>query len=179
MNYLRALGAADAARLLGPTVQTEQPWVVAPDFTFGVGPDFSRSLKDYRGRKIVLLVLYTLPASRARLVELAEAYGLLGTLEVEIIAVPSDAAPDAIGRVAGWPPILYPVVTDGAREIVETYRLFSSAPHAEFLIDRQGYLRAVVAAAADPRRDPNLLLAEIQRLNEEKPVVAPPAEHVH
>jgi putative copper resistance protein D len=179
VNYLRALAAADAARLLGPTVEPERPWLVAPDFSFGVGPEFSRSLRDYRGRKIVLLVLYTLPASRARLVELTESYGLLGTLEVEIIAVPADAAPDAIRRLAGWPPIFYPVVTDGAQEIVDTYRLFSPALHAEFLIDRQGYLRAIVAAAGDPRRDPNLLLAEVQRLNEEKAVPPPPAEHVH
>ena len=179
VNYLRALAAADAARLLGPTVEPERPWLVAPDVGFTVGPAFSRALRDYRGRKIVLLVLYTLPASRARLVELAEAYGLLGTLEVEIIAVPTDAAPDAIRRLAGWPPIFYPIVTDGAQEIVDTYGLFSPAPHAEFLIDRQGYLRAIVAAAGDPRRDPNLLLAEVQRLNEEKTAPPPPAEHVH
>ena len=179
VNYLRALAAADAARLLGSVVEPERPWLVAPDVGFTVGPAFSRALRDYRGRKIVLLVLYTLPASRARLVELAEAYGLLGTLEVEIIAVPTDAAPDAIRRLAGWPPILYPIVTDGAQEIVATYRLFSPAPHAEFLIDRQGYLRAIVAAAGDPRRDPNLLLAEVQRLNEEKTAPPPPAEHVH
>jgi len=179
VNYLRALAAADAARLLGPAVDPERPWLVAPDFGFTVGPEFSRSLRDYRGRRVVLLVLYTLPASRARLVELAEAYGLLGTLEVEIIAVPADAAPDAIRRLAGWPPIFYPVVTDGAPEIVDTYGLFSPAPHAEFLIDRQGYLRAIVAAAGDARRDPNLLLAEVQRLNEEKTAPPPPAEHVH
>jgi len=179
VNYLRALAAADAARLLGSAVEPERPWLVAPDVGFTVGPAFSRALRDYRGRKIVLLVLDTLPASRARLVELAEAYGLLGTLEVEIIAVPTDAAPDAIRRLAGWPPIFYPIVTDGAQEIVDTYGLFSPAPHAEFLIDRQGYLRAIVAAAGDPRRDPNLLLAEVQRLNEEKTAPPPPAEHVH
>lgn len=179
VNFLRALAAADAARLLGPAVDPERPWLVAPDVSFTVGPEFSRSLRDYRGRKIVLLVLYTLPTSRARLVELAEAYGLLGTLEVEIIAVPTDAAPDAIRRLAGWPPIFYPIVTDGAQETVDTYGLFSPAPHAEFLIDRQGYLRAIVAAAGDPRRDPNLLLAEVQRLNEEKTAPPPPAEHVH
>ena len=179
VNYLRALAAADAARLLGPTVDPERPWLVAPDFSFGVGPDFSRSLRDYRGRKIVLLVLYTLPASRARLAELAEAYGLLGALEVEIIAVPIDATPDAIRRLAGWPPIFYPIVTDGAQEIVDTYGLFSPAPHAEFLVDRQGYLRAIGAAAGDARRDSNLLLAEVQRLNAEKTAPPPPAEHVH
>jgi putative copper resistance protein D len=179
VNYLRALAAADAARLLGPAVEPERAWLVAPDFVFGVGPEFARSLKDYRGRRIVLLVLYTPPASHARLVELAETYGTLGLLDVEVIAVPTDASPDAIRRLTGWPPILYPVVTEGAREILDAYRLFSRTPHTEFLIDRQGYLRAVVTATGDARRDPNLLLAEVQRLNEEKTATPPPAEHVH
>jgi mono/diheme cytochrome c family protein len=179
VNYVRALAAGDAARLLGPTIEPERPWLVAPDFAFGVGPEFTRSLKDYRGRRIVLLVLYTPPASHARLMELAETYGTLGILEVEVIAVPTDASPDAIRRLAGWPPILYPVVTEGAPAILDAYRLFSRAPHAEFLVDRQGYLRAVVTTAGDPRRDPNLLLAEVQRLNEEKAAPPPPADHVH
>ncbi|HEX6211148.1 MAG TPA: CopD family protein [Methylomirabilota bacterium] len=179
INYLRALAAADAARLLGPTIEPERPWLVAPDFTFAVGPDYARSLRDYRGRKIVLLVLYTLPASYPRLVQLSEAHGALTTLEVEIVAVPTSADPDAIRRLAGGPLILYPVVTEGAREIVDAYRLFAAAPHAEFLIDRQGYLRAVVATPGDPRRDPNLVLAEVQRLNEEKATTPPPEEHVH
>ena len=179
INYLRALSAADAARLLGPSVEPEMPWLVAPDFTFAVGPEYAHSLRDYRGRKIVLLVLYTLPASYPRLVELSEAHGALSTLEVEIVAVPTSADPEAIRRLAGGPLILYPVVTEGARPIVDTYRLFSPAPHAEFLIDRQGYLRAVAAAPGDARRDPNLLLAEVQRLNDEKVVPPPPEEHVH
>jgi len=179
INYLRALAAADASRLLGPTVEPEQPWLVAPDFTFTVGPEYSRSLRDYRGRKIVLLVLYTLPTSYPRLVELAEAYSQLGTLEVEVIAVPTDAAADAIRRLSQGALIFYPVVTDGSREILDTYRLFSPARHAEFLIDRQGYLRAVFAAPGDARRDPNLLLADVQRLNEEKVEPPLPAEHVH
>lgn len=179
VNYLRALAAGDAARLLGPTVEPDRPWLVAPDFGFAVGPEFTRSLRDYRGRRNVLLVLYTLPASHARLVELAEIAGTLSILEVEVVAVPTDAAPDAIARLAGWPPILYPVVTDGARDILDAYRLLSPAPHAELLIDRQGYLRAMVEAAGDTRRDPNLLLAEVQRLNEERPSAPPPAEHVH
>lgn len=179
VNYLRALAAADASKLLGPKIEAERPWLVAPDFAFNVGPEFSRSLKDYRGRKIVLLVLYTLPASRPRLDELASAYGLLGSLDVEIIAVPSDAAPAAIGQLGATPPIFFPVVTDGAGEIVATYRLFRGAPHVELLIDRQGYLRAIVSAVSDARRDIDLLLAEVQRLNAERATPPPPAEHVH
>jgi putative copper resistance protein D len=179
VNYLRALAAGDASRLIGPSIEPDRPWLVAPDFSFAVGPEFTQSLRDYRGRKTVLLVLYTLPASQPRLSELMESYGLLSALDVEIIAVPTDASPDAIRRLDVWPPLLYPIVTDGAREILDAYRLFSPGPHAEFLIDRQGYLRAIVAAGGDPRRDPNLLLAEVQRLNQERPATPPPAEHVH
>jgi len=178
INFLRVLSAADAARLLGPSVEPDRPWLAAPDFTFGVGPSFSRALKDYRGRRLVLLVLYTLPASHERMAELAAHQNILGTLEVEIIAVPTDAAPDALLRLAEGPPMLFPVVSEGAPEILATYRLFTPAPHAEFLIDRQGYLRAI---AADPEalRDANRLLAEVQQLNQEKAPPPPPAEHVH
>ena len=179
VNYLRALSAADASKLLGPTVERDRPWLVAPDLAFAVGPTPPRALKDYRGRKLVLLVLYTLPASRGRLVQLAENQGLLATLDVEIVAVPSDADPGAIRALGEDPPIFFPVVTEGAREILETYRLFSTAPHAEFLIDRQGYLRAITAAADDAGRDPALLVAEVQQLNREKAPPPPPAEHVH
>lgn len=179
VNFLRALSAGDAARLLGAAVEPDRPWLVAPDFAFGVGPSFARTLTEYRGRKIVLLVLYTLPTSSDRLAQLAAQQNLLGALEVEIIAAPTDAAPDAIQRLADGPAVLFPIVTAGAREIVEAYRLFTPAPHAEFLIDRQGYLRAIVAAVGDPRRDPNLLLAEVQQLNQERAPPPPPAEHVH
>jgi putative copper resistance protein D len=177
VNFLRALSAGDAASLLGPAVAPEQLWIVAPDFTFAVGPTPARSLKEYRGRKSVLLVLYTLPASGARLSELAERYALLSTLGLEIIAVSTDAEPDALRRL-GDARIFYPIVTDGARDILDTYRLFSPAPHAEFLIDRQGYLRAIAAGGGTAMRDTDLLVADLQRLNAEK-AAPPPAEHVH
>jgi len=179
VNYVRALSAADAARLLGPVVQPDKPWLVAPDFAFAVGPTPPRALKDFRGRKLVLLVFYTLPASRPRLVQLAENQGLLATLDVEIVAVPGDAAPDAIARLGSDPPIFFPIVTEGAREILDTYRMFAPAPHSELLIDRQGYLRAIAALGGDSTRDPELLLAQVQQLNAEKAPPPPAAEHVH
>jgi putative copper resistance protein D len=179
VNYVRALSAADAARLLGPVVQPDKPWLVAPDFSYAVGPTPPRALKDFRGRKIVLLVLYTLPDSRPRLVQLAENQGLLATLDVEILAVPTDAAPDAIARLGADPPIFFPVVTEGAREIVDTYRMFAPAPHSELLIDRQGYLRAIASLGGDAMRDASALLAQVQQLNGEKTPPPPPAEHVH
>src|SRR5439155_125799 len=61
---------ADDVRRLGPRVEPEQRWLVAPDFTFTVAPSL-HSLRDYRGERMVLLVLYTLPESRPRLRDLA------------------------------------------------------------------------------------------------------------
>jgi len=89
--------------------------------------------------------------------------------------VPEDATPDAIKRLGAEPRVFFPVVTDGAAEIVTTYSLLTPGPHVEFLVDRQGYLRAVEAAPRGTER----LLQNVQALNEEKVIVAPPAEHVH
>src|SRR5207248_654451 len=86
----------------------------------GDGPA-ARALRDYRGARIVLVVVYTLPASRPRLAELAARYETLSPLGVEIIAVPADGAPDAIKRLGAESRIFFPVVTDGAPEIVRTY----------------------------------------------------------
>jgi putative copper resistance protein D len=175
VNFIRALAATDTAHALTPAVQPERPLVVAPDFVFAVGPTPARMLKDYRGRRSVAVVLYTLPGSRARLAALAARYDVLVPLGVEIVAVPTDAAADAIKQLGAEPRILFPVVTDGAAEIVATYGLFARGPHAEFLVDRQGYLRAIDTRA----QDTDTLVANAEALNRERVVAAPPAEHVH
>jgi copper resistance protein D len=89
--------------------------------------------------------------------------------------VPRDAAPDAIRQLGAEPRILFPVVTDGAADIVTAYDLFAPGPHAEFLIDRQGYLRARWTAPPTPEG----LTAEVERLNAEKVTAAPADEHAH
>ena len=179
VNFIRALGEAADARALGAAVEPNRPRLVAPDFAFAVGPTPPRALRDYRGQRIVLVVLYSLPGSRARLRDLAGAYGVLVTLGVEVIAVPTDAAADAIRRLGTEPRILFPVVTDGAPAIIAAYGLFATGPHAELLIDRQGYLRARSLAEGGAAGEVNALLAEIQQLNEEKTAAPPPEEHVH
>jgi putative copper resistance protein D len=178
VNFVRALGAAREARGLGPEVDPGAPRLAAPDAAFAVGPTAPRALRAYRGRKMVLLVLYSLPGSRARLAELAELYAPLVLSGVEVVAVPGDAAPDAIRQLGATPAVWFPVVTEGGRDLVTTYSLFSRAPHAEFLIDRQGYLRAI--SAGDRRwPDGQALLAAVRQLNDE-PTLAPEAgAHVH
>ncbi|MCL6640018.1 MAG: hypothetical protein K6T92_01460 [Candidatus Rokubacteria bacterium] len=146
---------------------------------FSVGPMTGRSLREYRGRRHVLLVLYTLPLSRPRLERLAGGYALLSALGAEVIAVPRDAAADAIRRLGSRPPVFFPVVTEGAADIVEAYRLLGDAPHAEFLIDRLGYVRTRWTTTAAGEGDFRRLSSDLERLNAE-PVTAPPAEaHAH
>jgi len=178
INFLRALSAGYAARGMGPTVEPDRRWLVAPDFTFAVGPTPPRALKEYRGR-VVLLVLYHLPGARPRMSQLAGREGTLAALGAEVIAVPTDAAPDAIRRLGAEPRVLFPIVTDGAASIVTAYGLFAASSHAEFLIDRRGYIRAIAQSHGETA-ELETLLAQIQELNQEKtPTEAPPEEHVH
>jgi putative copper resistance protein D len=177
VNFLRALGSARGARGVADRLAGARPWLVAPDFVFGVGP-MQRSLRDYRGQRTVLLVLYTLPASRPRLVQLAENQSALSGLGVEVIAVPTNADPDALRHLGPDARVLFPVVTDGASDIVAAYRLFGDTPHAEFLIDRQGYVRTR-SAASPPTMDIRPVLADAKTLASEPVTTPAPDTHVH
>jgi len=177
INFIRALGAADESKRVGRQVEPDRAWLVAPDFTVSVGPLAPGALRDYRGRRMVLLVLYTLPGSRARITELARTYDVLWVIGVEVIAVPTHASPEAIGELGSSPPVLFPVVTDGGADIVATYRMFAPGPHAELLIDRQGYIRAIWKDDTVP--EVTTVQAQVETLNEEKSPPPFPDDHVH
>jgi putative copper export protein/mono/diheme cytochrome c family protein len=180
INFIRALGAAAGSPSIGREVDPERPWLIAPDFTVSVGPLAPGALRDYRGRRFVLIVLYTLPGSGPRMADLARSYNLLWIMGVEVIAVPTDATPDAIRDLGSLtPPALFPVVTDGASAIVETYRLFAPGPHAELLIDRQGYLRAIWRGDREGMPPTAALTRQVELLNAEKNVPPFPDDHVH
>jgi putative copper export protein len=179
VNFLRALEAAEVAQRAGVILEPGRTRVAAPDFTFAVGPIPPQALRDFRGRRMVYLVLYSLPDSLERIRDIARIIDALDLQGVEIIAVPTDAAPDAIRRLGGARGLYFSVVTDGAPEIVSAYRLFApGTPHAEFLVDRQGYVRGRWAGQADAPSTA-FLLAEVQRLRGEQPALPPAADHIH
>jgi putative copper resistance protein D len=179
INFIRALGAAEGATRIGRQVEPARAWLVAPDLTVAVGPLAPGALRDYRGRRMVLLVLYTLPGSRARLAELARTYDVLSVIGVEAIAVPTRAAPGAIGELGSSPPVLFPVVTDGSADIVATYGMFAPGPHAEILIDRQGYIRAIWREDAGGMPHAGAVQSQVEKLNDEKSPPPFPDDHVH
>jgi copper resistance protein D len=145
-------------------------------------------LKDHRGSKIVLLVFFTLPQSQERLKQLDDAQAQLTAAGVEIILVPSDAEEARI-KIG----IVNHVVTEGSREILESYSLFGKSfaydpshadaswpQHTEFLIDKQGYIRARWIAREGPgwSKIANLL-QQVEILGNEKSQSAAPDDHVH
>ncbi len=188
INFLRALAAAEQARAMSPLVEPT-PWLVAPDFTFGIGVGSAETLKDSRGKAMIHLVLFRLPASLPRLEQLDRAWWDIGLAGARVLAVPMREANEIYAKLGARATNL-PVVVDGSQEIVETYTLFRRTftaedvppipPHMEFLIDRQGYIRGRwipgdgSAWAEIPR-----LLREIERLDKEVPRAPAPEEHVH
>ncbi len=130
-------------------------------------------------------MLFTLPQSRPRLSQLARNYDILRLMGAEVIAVPTDGGEQIISRLGASPRILFPVATQGGQEILAAYSFFwpgtqaASPAHAEFLVDRQGFLRARWIPDGKGWTEITALLAEIQQLNQEVPATSPPDEHVH
>jgi putative copper export protein/mono/diheme cytochrome c family protein/peroxiredoxin len=187
INFLRALSTGERARSLAPVTESDA-WLVAPDFAYATNRGESRTLKDHRGNKIVLLVLVSLPESRERLEQLDKMAAKLTSAGVEIILVPSDASNPLDRKV-----IQLPVVTEGMDEIFKTYALFSHSfeddrnspaahlpKHTEFLIDKRGYIRARwIAREGGGWRKIETLLQEIELLQNEKSQAPAPDDHVH
>ena len=189
INFLRALSYAERARQMSALVEPE-PWLVAPDFVYRTLTEESRSLKDHRGNEVVMLALFSLPDSRARLMQLEQAYGQLRSRNVKVLAIPKEVKEieplkNAIKSLS--------LVTDGSREAFDTYALFRRSfseqgtlpdppipSHMEFLIDRQGYVRArwIPRDGGGWNKMENLF-RDIDRLNQEKPSAPAPDDHVH
>ena len=180
INFLRALGTSTDTRRIGAVAELNRAWLAAPDLTISVGPLTPRTLSDYRGRRMLLLVLYELPGSRARMTELAKQYGTLSVLGVEVVAVPPRSSPEAIAELGQSPPVLFPVLTDGNEDIAAAYRLFApGGTHAELLIDRQGYIRAIWGSDQTHLPEAEAVQAQVERLNDEKSLPPLPDDHVH
>jgi putative copper resistance protein D len=183
--YLRALAnagfCASVTSRVSSQVEPGNAWLPAPDATVSVGSLPPTTLRDLRGKRMVLLVLYSLPGSRARMSELAKHYGALSVLGVEVVAVQPRSSPDAIAELGQAPPVLFPVVTEGNEDITAAFRMFArGAAHAELLIDRQGYIRAIWRGdQSGDMPETEVIQAQVEKLNEEKAPPPPPDDHIH
>lgn len=184
LNFLRAQAEAEEGKTMNASVE---PWraIVAPDFTFNIGGQPQESVVQQRGHRVILLVFYTLPASLARLRALTESRSELERLGVRVIAVPMQKA-EAIPR--GAPAIYAAMLAEPDSRIVAAYAVYwrtasgaaSTPEHIEFLVDRQGYLRARWMSSQESGWNviPELL-HQAEVLNQEKPHTPAPDRHLH
>ncbi len=193
LNFLHANSRGYQSRIITPRILPEQPFMATPNFSYAAHDGSSGTLKDFRGKQGVLLVLFSWPESRDRLDQLRVASTTITNENTAILAVPmTDLPPNELATVVQDMP--FPVVTQGARDISSSYALFRrtlSIPdlfgegtrpkHMEFLFDRFGYLRARWIPNGDGTgwTDMTLLIQQISQLNQEGEILPPPGDHVH
>jgi putative copper export protein/mono/diheme cytochrome c family protein/peroxiredoxin len=147
ISLLRAQAEAEVAKLMGSAVQS---WAIeAPNFTFQIAHDRQESLADQRGHSGVLLVLFDPTDSLARVRTLSTFQKELQQAGLRVIAIPTRAEAASAARLQG---IEAPIIASIDLRTASAYAIFapmdpdrgdrSGPKHAEFLIDRQGYIRA-------------------------------------
>jgi putative copper resistance protein D len=176
VGFLHAQFDAETAQQFGPHIDPALR-VPAPDFTYERGGGGQQTLSMLREAWSVLLVLYTLPGSEARLKSLAKAAKQLDLGGLRVVAVPV-----GVGLEKG------PIFTPSDPDLVAAYELFRSrsgeetapAEHLEYFIDAWGYLRARFTLADAPT--PQQLVAMMEAVDREPsppPVGAGAHTHSH
>ncbi len=189
IQFVRALSEAEEARSMSGQVEPWHP-IVAPDFTFESPGHPQESLSGERGRHFTLLVLYTLPPSLPRLKALLANEGRLTRAGIRVIALSlrtssTEAAPADSQTMNDDKSMLAVASADVAAAYTlfarTNPRLHDAEPtHAEFLIDRQGYLRARWLGIPNAATDQTSEVLHQVELLEREPVRPPaPEGHVH
>ena len=176
INFLHALADAASAQDMDSGVGEWHP-IAAPEFDFQIGERPQESLGSNRGED-VLLVFCARPEADPRLRHLGAAKDELRSAGVRIIAMPMKGARPRNEAVSS-------VIADPEPGVVAAYSLFrptatAASDHFEFLIDRDGYLRARWAPGDTPDWGsiPELL-AQVETLKREGPHEAAQAGHTH
>lgn len=192
VNYVYALSRGYQARILTPEIIPNRQNIQPPVFFYTAHDGTSGVLQDFRKQDAVLLVIFSWPHSQARIEQLKQNYERLRAQNLTVLLVPSTRlTSDELAEVAENLP--FPVVTQGAEEIVKTYALFrrtmsrpdllgrgSTPEHMEFLIDRFGYLRArwIPSVEESGWRDIELLSKQLKLLNNENLISSLPNEYI-
>ena len=190
VNFLRAFADGHRARVLSPHIAPGRPWLGAPNFQYETSSGVASELREHREQRAVLLVLAELEHSMPRLRELQKRAAEAPLAAVEVLLAPRTGTCEE----ATAADITLPCVTLGREAIDATYSLMArtlSEPgerslldpvftHAEFLIDRFGFLRARwIAGREEPAWEGGLLAEQLALLAAEPKILESPDEHVH
>ena len=192
VNYVHALSRGYQARILTPEIIPNKAYIKPPLFSYTENNSNSGTLQDFRGHKAILLVIFSWPQSQDRIEQLKQAYNRLSEQNIAVLAVPAnELAVAELTQIAAELP--FPIVTQGASEIATSYALSrrtlthpdiigkgKNPDHMEFLIDRNGYMRARWIPSIDQTgwSDIDKLYQQITLLNRENMKVPYPEDFV-
>jgi putative copper export protein/mono/diheme cytochrome c family protein/peroxiredoxin len=195
INFLGAFSIGYQARIIEPKINPGQYWLAPPDFQVTDETGNSFILSDYRRQSAILLLLFSctqenVAQETARLEQLLDARARLAELGAKIILVaPGKICEPLRGRATGK--IL--VADHDTADVAATYGFFTRSfhnrkqdvvrvpeTHAEFLIDRSGYLRARwLPEEGNSWSDPDFIETQLEMLAREPPAPPPPGPHDH
>ncbi len=188
VNFLRTFSQGFQARVLASHVVPDQAWLAAPDFYLvDQGGNLSQ-LKALRGAPVLLVLdMETQDAMPARIDALAVWRKQSGQ-HLEIVHVTANPKASAVLRSGIW-------YAQSPRDVLATYELLTRTltmrgdisvlgvprRHAEFLLDRYGYIRARWLPDEDPTgwALPEALAGELAQLAADIRVPPPPDDHLH
>ena len=193
INFLGAFAVGYQARVIETKINPGQHWLGPVDFQVTDETGNTDLLTDYQRKSALLLVLFScteenLATETARLEQLLSARERLAALGGKIILIaPGKTCAPLRGLAKGK--IL--IADRDTEDVAASYGLFTRtfrnrrmdvvrAPllHAEFLIDRWGYIRARWLPEEDNAwSDLGYLETQLQKLSQEPPAPPPPDVH--
>jgi putative copper export protein/mono/diheme cytochrome c family protein/peroxiredoxin len=195
INFLGAFSVGYQGRVIEPKVQPGQYWLAPPDFEVTDETGNTNLLTDYRKKSAVLVVLFScsqenVAQETARLEQLLAARDRLARNGVKIILVAPGKICEPLRERANGKIL---VANHDIAEVAATLGLFTRSfhnrqqtvvrvpeLHAEFLIDRSGYIRARwLPVEDDSWSDPGFIETQLEILAREPPEPPPPGPHDH
>jgi putative copper export protein/mono/diheme cytochrome c family protein len=193
INFLGAFAVGYQARVIEPKINRGQFWLGPPDFQISDELGGTKLLSDYRRDSAILVVLFScegqnIAQETARLELLLAAREHLAARGAKIVLVaPGKTCEPLRGLATGK--IL--VADRETLEVAAAYGLYTRTfhnrqqdvvrvpkTHAEFLIDRSGYIRARWMPEEDNSwSDPAFIETQLEMLSREPPAPPPPDIH--
>ena len=195
INFLGAFSVGYQGRIIEPRVQLGQYWLAPPDFELTDENGKTNLLGDYRLKSPILLVLFSctpenIAQETARFNQLLAAREQLASKGAKIALVAPGKLCEPLRNLAAGKIL---VADHDIPEAAATFGLFTRSfhnrqqtvvrvpeTHAEFLIDRSGYIRARwLPVEDDSWSDPSFIETQLELLSREPPAPPPPGPHDH
>ena len=195
INFLGAFSIGYQARIIEPKINPGQYWLAPPDFQVTDETGNTFILSDYRRQSAILLLLFSctqenVAQETARLEQLLAARARLAELGAKIILVAPGKICEPLRRMATGKIL---VADHDTADVAATYGFYTRSfhnrkqdvvrvpeTHAEFLIDRSGYIRARWLPEEDNSwSDPGFIETQLEMLAREPPAPPPPGPHDH